>query len=151
MRKLPDDIRAMYDSRWIGAFHLSGKDVTLTIDRVEFAELRSTGNKVEKKPAVFFRETDKGLPLNKTNMKLLGGMYGYAHAAWIGKRITVYPTKAQFGGSTVDAVRIRPTIPRGPAQRQNLPKEEPEGDADAEMIRQQKQAAEAVRAEEDMP
>ena len=51
MSKLPDDIRAMYDSRWIGAFHLSGKDVTLTIDRVEFAELRSTGNKVEKKPA----------------------------------------------------------------------------------------------------
>lgn len=149
--KLPDDIRAMYDSRWIGAFHLSGKDVTLTISRIEMAELRSTGNKVEKKPAVYFKETDKGLPLNKTNMKLLGGMYGFNHREWSGKRITVYPTKVQFGGSTVDAVRIRPTIPRGPAQRQNLPKEEPSGAADAEMIRQQKAAAEAVANEEGMP
>lgn len=106
------DYRSMFDRDYIGSWDLGGKDVTVTIAKVEAKELVSQGNRRSKKPVVFFDGKEKGLALNKTNAKAVAGMYGTKTEDWVGKRVTLYPTTTQFGHDTVDCIRIRPTVPK---------------------------------------
>jgi hypothetical protein len=105
------DYRSMFDRDYIGAWDLGGADVTVTIAKVEAKELRAGGSKATKKPVVYFASADKGFALNKTNAKVIAGLYGPDTAAWIGKRITIYPTQTSFGGDTVDCIRVRNKVP----------------------------------------
>ena len=105
------DYRGMYDRDYIGAWDLQGRDVVVTIARVEAKELVSQGNRKNKKPVVYFDGTEKGLALNKTNGKAIAGMYGTKTEDWIGRKITIYATRTQMGGEEVDCVRVRPTPP----------------------------------------
>lgn len=108
------DYRAMYDRDYLGAWDLpSGKDVTVTMKRVEAATLTGQGGRKTKKPVVWFEGKEKGLALCKTNAKTIAGMYGNNTASWGGKRIALYSTQTQFGSETVECIRIRGTIPRG--------------------------------------
>jgi hypothetical protein len=113
------DVRKMYDSTLVYAWDLEGTDVTVTIRDVEARELTSAGGKSNKKPVLYFQGSKKGLALNKTNMRIIAGMYGYKGDEWIGKRVTLYPTTTDMGGRTVDCVRIRPGIP--PENRRGAP------------------------------
>lgn len=111
------DVRSMYDNKFIGVWNLEGKDVTVTISRVTPGEVGYGKNK-EKKPLVYFRGRNGDsppLPLNKTNKAAIVGMYGNETDNWIGKKITLYPSKASVNGREVDAIRVRPRIPGGPA------------------------------------
>jgi hypothetical protein len=111
------DYRTMYDSSWIYAYDLSGRDVTVTIKSVAAAKLRSVDkNKPEqKKPVLYFKESrenpPRGLVLCKTNAKIIAGMFGPDTDRWVGQRITLYPTKVEAFGAMVEAIRIRPTAP----------------------------------------
>jgi hypothetical protein len=109
-----DDVRQMFDSNYIGAWDLQGKDATVTIARVTPGELAKAGtSKKDKAPIIYFEGKDKGLVLNKTNMKIIAGIYGsFKVKEWIGKPITIYPTTCQFGPNTVDCIRVRPSAPR---------------------------------------
>lgn len=111
------DYRSMYDNKYIYAFDLKGKDVTLTIKAVKAEKLRNAQKGEEKKPAIWFKEShdDRGLVLCKTNAKIIATLYGNDTENWVGKRITLYPAKVDAFGQTVDAVRIRPQIPTGQA------------------------------------
>jgi hypothetical protein len=40
-------------------------------------------------------------------------MYGNDTAKWVGKPIAIYATQTQFGGDTVECIRVRPTPPKG--------------------------------------
>lgn len=111
----PDDIRAYFETEFLGAWDLAGEDRTVEIARVTNPTLRTEGGS-QRKPVICFRDTEKKLPLNKTNMKTIVGLYGTKVREWIGKRITLYPTKTKFAGKTVDAIRVRPTRPEGPAR-----------------------------------
>ncbi len=101
------------------AYDLDGKDRTVTIDRVVGGELTSTGGKKTKKPLCYFKESKSGKPLalNATNGRTIAGLYGNNTDEWLGKRITLYPTTTQMGGETVEAIRVRPQIPSGPAAK----------------------------------
>lgn len=110
------DYRTMFDANWLYAYNLDGRDVTLTIAEVEAVEVENQQQKKSKKPRILFREllakNDKrGLLLNKTNGAAIAGLYGVKTEAWIGKRITLYPTTTQFGRKEVECIRIRPTKP----------------------------------------
>lgn len=107
-----DDIRSMYDKPLIGAWDLDGRDVTLTIRKVEAKKLKSAKGE-ETKPIVYFERTNKGFVLNVTNREIVAGLYGYKTSAWIGKQITIYPTQTSVGGKVVDTIRVRPTVPKG--------------------------------------
>ena len=112
------DVRGMFDRKYIGAWDLvdrAGKpyDVTARIARVVREELMNEKKKTSNKPIVYFEKAARGFALNKTNMKIIMGMYGPNTDDWIGKLITMFPTKAQFGSETVDAIRVRPRIPQG--------------------------------------
>ena len=106
--------RAMFDSRWLYAHDLNGKDVTLTISKVEKGELLNQDQKTEHKPVLSFVEpkSNKRLVLNKTNAKTVATLYGNSVSGWVGKRITLYPTTTRAFGQTVDCIRIRPQVPK---------------------------------------
>lgn len=116
------DWRGMFDREYIGAWDLAGGDVHVTIEKVEAGTLVAPGGKKNKKPVVYFRGTPKGFALNKTNAKAIASMYGNDTAAWIGKRITIYPTQTQFGGDTVECIRVRPTPPPEPTNSKKTTK-----------------------------
>lgn len=115
------DYRKMFDREFIFSYDLDGRDVTLTIAKVVAGELTGTGGKKTKKPIVFFEGKDRGLGLCKTNAKTIATLYGTSDTReWVGKRITIYPTKTMFGGNEVDCIRVRPTIPE-PKKRRDEP------------------------------
>lgn len=119
------DWRSMFDRDYIGAWDLpKGIDVPVVIERVKAGELVAPGGRKTRKPVIFFRGKEKGLALNKTNSKLIAGMYGNDTAKWIGQPIAIYATQTQFGGDTVECIRVRPTPPKG--GRRNSPAAKPE-------------------------
>ena len=67
------------------------------------------GEEQEKKPVLWFTNDERGLVLNKTNIRTLAGAYGDPMKDWIGKIIVVFPTMANFRGRMVDALRVRIT------------------------------------------
>lgn len=112
------DYRKMYSSKLLRSFDLedeSGRkfDRTLVISACTAGELTSEGNKKDKLPILTFDGEPKQLGVNKTNGKVIAGMYGKDTREWQGKAITVYATTTKFGRDTVDCVRVRPTIPTG--------------------------------------
>lgn len=105
------DFRTFYDREFIYAFNLEGRDVTVTIENVKLGELVGTSGKKSKKPVVYFKGSEKGLALCVTNGRTIAAMYGNKTEDWVGKRITMFPTHTQFGGQTVECIRIRPIVP----------------------------------------
>jgi len=116
------DYRKLLDKKYVGAWDLEGRDVTLTITRVEAAKIKSQRGE-EQKPVIWFKGTAKALIANVTNCKTIAAMYGNKTEDWIGKRITLYATTTNAeGGKEVECVRIRPGIPRG---KDSPPPQEP--------------------------
>lgn len=135
------DYRTMFDRKYIGAWDLDGKDVTVRIARVKAESLVNKSGS-NKKPVIYFERSEKGFALNKTNAEIVAGMYGKNTDAWVGKQITLYPTQVNFGRSEVDAIRVRPAIPKG-KQPQGI-----EGRAvDPEMRAKQDEAAAEAESE----
>lgn len=135
------DYRTMFDKDYIGAWDLDGKDRTLVIESV-FAGKVGHGNKATKKPVIRFRGARKAFACNVTNARAIAGMYGNDTRGWVGQAITIYPTMADFGGKQVDAIRVRPVRPRGPAQERL--EERP---VDPEMRARQNEASDAADEE----
>jgi len=111
----------MHDAEFLFHFHLQGKDVTVTIDRVTAGELTGEKGRKSRKPILHLRGKKLPLALCKTNCKTIAAMYGNAVEGWIGKAVTLYATTTEFGGRTVECIRIRPAIPKQSAAEQPAP------------------------------
>lgn len=98
-------------SDFLFAFDLAGKEHTLTIQKVTAGEVMGEKGRKSKKPLVAFEGAKKKLALNRTNGKTIAAMYGTDTDKWIGKRVTLWPTTTEFGGETVECIRIRPKVP----------------------------------------
>ncbi len=98
----------MYPSRWLTSKDLDGEDKTVTISRIEEAQIGG-----EDKWVLYFKrtETDKGLVLNQTNAKSIAKIHGDDSDEWIGKQIVLFPTEVQFKGDMVEAIRVRSKAP----------------------------------------
>lgn len=106
------DYRSMFDRELIGAWDLSGKDVTVEIVKVE-AKILNNGKTKNKKPIIYFKGKSKGFAANKTNCKTIAAMYGNDTTQWVGKLITIFATTTDVGGETVDCIRVRSRVGNG--------------------------------------
>jgi len=106
-KKMFDDKEHLY------AFDLDGREVTVQIDKCFAGELAGEKGRKSKKPMLKFVGKEKKLAINKTNGKTIASLYGTDTDGWAGKWITIYPTTTDFGGETVDCIRIRPQVPQG--------------------------------------
>lgn len=70
----------------------------------------------ELKPVLYFRETEKGLVLNKTNASTISGLYGPETDEWGGKKIALFGQEVDFQGRQVLAIRVRMKKPQSAAQ-----------------------------------
>src|SRR5262245_23971061 len=99
------DIRDSFPSKYVKASDLKGRDVSVTIDKVEY---ESVGSDREMKPVVYFVGKDKGMVLNKTNCNAIIQLTQTPDPdEWRGVQITIYPTETSFGGEQVECVRVR--------------------------------------------
>lgn len=112
------DINKAFPSNYLKASDLAGNQVVVTIDRVEF-EL--VGREREEKAVVYFLGKNKGVVLNKTNAKKITEIAGSALTEeWHGVAIVLYPTETEFGGETVECIRIKP-VQKAKMQRMTTP------------------------------
>jgi len=91
-----------------------------TIARLTQETFNSDEGGSETKWCVHFEEFDRGLILNKTNIRLAAQFLGNDTAQWMGKQVVVYnDPNVTFGGRAVGGLRLR--APKGqpaqPAQR----------------------------------
>ena len=141
-----DDIRTMFESKYVGAWDLLGKDLTVTIERIQGGVVEGEGGRKDKAPLIWFKGAKKPMVCNKTNMKTLHSLFGtFSAKGLVGKRITLYATTCKGArGGMVDCVRIRPNAP-GAGKDDVIP----EGSVDPDMRRnQQEQAGEREPGEE---
>ena len=87
----------LFPGKYIKAGEFKGKDVTLTVTKVE-REMLSNGTGGEEGAAVVsFEETEKQFVMNKTNGVCLRAMFGDDTGEWIGKRVTLHAVKDASG------------------------------------------------------
>ena len=100
---------------------LGGKDFPMTITKVESKEaVLQEGRKCER-IHVYFKGAKKPLLLNATNTRSIISLYGKKAKDWVGKVVTLYPTRCRMKGVTTDCIRIRAGVADAPVP----PTEEP--------------------------
>jgi hypothetical protein len=111
------DTDAIYAS---GGSYLKGEDladiddITLTIEGVEIKQFDDG----TKKAVISFGGTDKRLVVNKTNALMINEVAGSRDTDhWIGKQITLYGTKVEYGGKLTDGIRVRPPQRKGSGKK----------------------------------
>lgn len=87
----------------IEASELSG-DTVVTIKGVRFADV---GEEKVNRGVVDFAEFDRGMVLNRTNLKRIISHHGNDTEKWIGKKVTIYPSETDYAGRTVPCIRVR--------------------------------------------
>lgn len=116
----PDaDFRELLDKKYMGAWDLGGEDRVATIVRVTKPHaIIGAGGSTNKKSIMFIEEFHKGIVMNPTNMNVVAKMYGTKVRNWLGKQVTLYKSKTDFGTQKgIDCIRIRERPPVPPAQK----------------------------------
>lgn len=99
------NINDAFPSNYLKASDLGGRSVVVTIDRVEFEQV---GRELENKAVIYFIGKHKGVILNKTNARKIVEIAGSALTEeWNGVAVVLYPTETEFGGETVECIRIK--------------------------------------------
>ena len=106
-------MRVYSESKYLKHQDLNGQDVVLTIDRVTRESIKDKDGTEKKKFILYFRELEKGLVLNTTNMNTLYALLKTDESAeWIGKRITLFEKEdIEMGGQLTSGIRVRPKAP----------------------------------------
>ncbi len=97
----------------LAAADLNGKAVRVTIESVEVQKFDEG-----EKPVLHFVGKDKTMVLNKTNaLRIIEAVGDDESDNWVGWSIVLYPTKVDYAGKRVDAIRIddRPGATKRPA------------------------------------
>lgn len=105
--------RLLTDSKWLTYVHLDGKDVTVTIAKVEGGEVVGEAGRKAKKPVLFFEGHKLPYAASNTSCKTIESLYGPDPRKWAGKKITLFPTTTTMkGGETAGCIRVRPQVPK---------------------------------------
>ena len=97
------NVNDMKDSKYLKAADLKGRDVLVTIDRLEPQKM----NDGKMKWVMYFRGKEKGFVLNIVNINNIAHIYGDETDEWGGKQITLFPTMVDFQGRSVEAIRVK--------------------------------------------
>jgi arabinogalactan endo-1,4-beta-galactosidase len=108
-------ISGAFPSDYLKAADLDGKPVLLIMSHVEMKDIGG-----DHKPILFFKGSEKGMVMNKTNANNIAALYGDDTDNWQGKEIVLFEAMVDFQGKTVAAIRVR-----APKQRQPISDEVP--------------------------
>jgi hypothetical protein len=91
--------------KWLKGYHLKGKRAQLTITRATIETTHPNGRE-QATPVLWFKETQKGLPLSDINRAMLVKLFGDDPAQCIGKIITLEAMPMTVAGASKLPVRI---------------------------------------------
>jgi len=116
-----------FPSKWLKADDLQGRACVVTISRLASEDV---GDDTEK-PVLYFAGKAKGLVLNKTNANIIAEVLGTDEMNdWRGRAITLYPTRVEFQGKKVNAIRVQDVAPAAPQVPHRSPEPPPEFQAE---------------------
>jgi hypothetical protein len=105
------NINDAFPSNYLKASDIRGSEPVVTIDRVEYEPV---GRQREMKAVVYFKGKTKGVVLNKTNATKIVQLAGSPQTEdWDGCRIRLFATETEFGGETVECIRVKAAPPNG--------------------------------------
>jgi len=120
--------RAMFRGDYIAAVELpEGREVTRTIRDVRMVAMEQSDGTVKEKPVCYFRESDRGWVLNRTNAECLAAMFGEDTADWSGSRVTIHREQVSLGREKVPGIRVvgSPDLDRPVRAEVKLPRRKP--------------------------
>jgi len=79
----------------------------------------------DRKVVAYFAEHQKGLGLNKVNLRTIAQLYTTDSAAWIGRQLEVFKDRTHFQGRVVDCIRVRTPTPAAPPTPSTPPPQAP--------------------------
>jgi hypothetical protein len=113
------NIDTAFPSNYLKASDLGQSQPVVTIDRVV---IEAVGRNKDMKPVLYFKGKEKGVVLNKTNGNKIAAILGSRDTDdWRGGQIRLYATETEFGGETVECIRIKEV-----GKRKSKPEPEPE-------------------------
>lgn len=124
------NINESFPSNYLKASDLGTGQPVVTIERVEH---EAVGRDREMKAVLYFEGKEKGVVLNKTNARKITELAGTPETdEWAGFKIRLFATTTEFGGETVECIRVkaagtngngaaRPTARPAPARRSQEP------------------------------
>lgn len=107
--------KRLTNPNYLGAYSFDDdKDMVLTINDVKNEVVTGENGKKETCVVIYFKENQKPLIANKTNLKTIEKLYKTPYIdEWKGRAISLYiDHNVRFGKEIVDGLRIRPTIPK---------------------------------------
>jgi len=99
-----------YPSPYLREPDLQGKDVTLTVSSWRYAGKNDKGSDGQQMEGTVlgFEEADKEIVLAKINHLAIKMIHGPDPDAWVGKRVTFFPTTCKaFGDPKRPCIRVR--------------------------------------------
>ena len=110
-------IDLMFPNKYLKAADFQGRDIKLTITKIQNEQLKQTDGGKKQSWVVYFAETaesakknkteEKRFCMNKTNAKAIAEKLGNDADKWVGKQITLYPTTCKAFGKVVECIRVR--------------------------------------------
>ena len=115
------DMAGYFPSTFLKANDLKGQVATVVIEKITETQFDDKNSPTGKKfvPELHFQGKDKTFTLNVTNRNELMKNFGQDGDLWIGKTITLHPTKTSIGGEIKDTILVG--VPQGPAQAAPAP------------------------------
>lgn len=106
------NINQAFPSKYLKASDLNDASVTVKISDVKIEQV---GQNKDTKPVAYFHGKTKGLVLNKTNSRKIAAIAGSPETEdWVDTEIVIYPTETEFGGESVECIRVK--APKGSRQ-----------------------------------
>jgi hypothetical protein len=103
------NINESFPSNYLKASDLGDSSPIVTIERVEHEPV---GRDREMKAVLYFAGKEKGVVLNKTNAKKITDLVGSPETDdWSGFKIRLFATTTEFGGETVECIRVKAAGP----------------------------------------
>lgn len=106
--------KKLHNPDYLGSYALEpGQELIATIKTVKNELVTNTDGKKEECVVVHFVEDIKPMILNSTNSKTIQKLYKTPYIEeWQGRKIQLFIDKVRAFGEVVEALRIRPTIPK---------------------------------------
>jgi hypothetical protein len=122
------NVNELFPSRFVKGDDLGDKRPVVTIRSCSIEEM---GKDKERHPVLWFKGTEKGLVLNKTNAMTIAALYGPEMNEWLGKRITLYTERVRIGGENKIAIRVVKQVPAPVEQKVLIPEPVSQGGAES--------------------
>jgi hypothetical protein len=130
---------------YIGAYALEpGQELILTIKSVGREMVMGADGKKEECIVAHFTEDVKPMILNATNAKMITQIYKTPYIEeWAGKKIQVYAADVRAFGQDLQALRIRPIVPK--MALEELTRDHPKWDGAVQAIKEKRTTIADIR------